>query len=247
MDTASRATRSRKTALQTAVSASTIQYSVQVGDHSSDELPACSLAFNRWSWPTIKGWWSRPTTPDAPYGPQMAEPPCEPSSTPSTCAPVHVRSKPSTIPSPDETAMVAPATVTLRASLAARLYRDIEVSSSNTLAELAEAIIAAFDFDMHHAYGFYSRLTGRLFDSPRRFELFADMEGGGSHSVKLTRIITAFKSVRSAMTLLYDYGDEWLFRVEVIEAAQAKPGADYPRMVKKLGKAPEQYRDIDDE
>ena len=100
--------------------------------------------------------------------------------------------------------MTEPATLILRASLRARLYRDIEVSSSSTLADLAEAIVAAFGFDMDHAYGFYSKLTGKLFDSPRRFELFADIEGSGSRSVKGTRVITAFQMVGSAMTFLYD-------------------------------------------
>ncbi len=143
--------------------------------------------------------------------------------------------------------MSQPATLILRASLRARLYRDIEVSSASTLADLAEAIVAAFGFDMDHAYGFYSKLTGKLFDAPRRFELFADIEASSSRSVKGTRVITAFKKVGSKMTFLYDYGDEWRFRVEVIETGQAQPGADYPRIFRKLGNAPLQYPDIEDE
>jgi hypothetical protein len=134
-----------------------------------------------------------------------------------------------------------------RASLRARLYRDIEVLSSSTLADLAEAICAAFGFDMDHAYGFYSKLTGKLFDSPQRFELFADIAGGGSRIVKGTRVTTAFQKVGSAMTFLYDYGDEWRFRAEVIGTGQALPDANYPRIVGKIGKAPQQYLDIDDE
>lgn len=143
--------------------------------------------------------------------------------------------------------MTEPATLILRASLRARLYRDIEVSSSSTLADLAEAIVAAFGFDMDHAYGFYSKLTGNLFDSPRRFELFADIESSGSGGVTGTRVITVFHRVSPEMTFLYDYGDEWRFRVEVIETGQAEPAADYPRMVRKIGKAPPQYPNIEDE
>jgi hypothetical protein len=143
--------------------------------------------------------------------------------------------------------MTEPATLIFRASLRARLYRDIEVSSSSTLADLAEAIVEAFGFDMDHAYGFYSKLTGKLFDSPRRFELFDDIEASGSGGVTGTRVITAFHKVGSEMTFLYDYGDEWRFRVEVIETGQAEPGADYPRIVRKIGKAPRQYPNIEDE
>ncbi|MFD2053295.1 hypothetical protein ACFSQT_09385 [Mesorhizobium calcicola] len=43
------------------------------------------------------------------------------------------------------------------------------------------------------------------------------------------------------------YGDEWRFRVEVIGTGQAQPDANYPRIVSKIGKAPPQYPDIDDE
>ncbi len=116
-----------------------------------------------------------------------------------------------------------------------------------TLADLAEAIITAFGFDMNHAYGFYLKLTGKLFDSPRRFELFADIEGSSSRSVKDTRLSAVFPKVGSKMTLLYDYGDEWRFRVEVTETRPTQPGADYPRIVRKLGKAPLQYPDIEEE
>ncbi|MER9164719.1 hypothetical protein [Mesorhizobium sp. M0715] len=98
---------------------------------------------------------------------------------------------------------------------------------------------------MDHAYGFYSKLTGKLLDSPQRFELFADIEGSGSRSVKGTRVAPAFQKVDSAITFLYDYGDEWRFRVEVI--GQAQPDANYPRIINKIGKAPPQYPDIDDE
>ena len=140
--------------------------------------------------------------------------------------------------------MPEPATLIFRASLRARIYRDIEVSSSSTLADLAEA---AFGFDMDHAYGFYSKLTGKLFDSPRRFELFADIEGSRSHSVKSTRVTTAFKKVGSSMTFLYDSGDEWRFRVQAIDTRQAEPGANYPKIISKIGKAPPQYPDIKDE
>lgn len=121
------------------------------------------------------------------------------------------------------------------------------MSSSSTLADLAEAIVAAFGFDMDHAYGFYSKLTGKLFDSRQRFELFADIEGSGSRSVTGTRVIAVFQKVGSAMTFLYDYGDEWRFRVGVIGKTQAQPDANYPRIVSKVGKAPPHYPDIEDE
>jgi hypothetical protein len=137
-------------------------------------------------------------------------------------------------------------TLIVRASLRKRLYRDIELVSASTLADLAETIVAAFGFDMDHAYGFYSKLTGNLFDSPRRVELFADIEGQPSRSVKNTRITTAFPKEGSAMTFLYDFGDEWRFRVEVVRTGSTEAGVAYPKIISSFGTAPMQYPDIDD-
>ena len=77
----------------------------------------------------------------------------------------------------------------LRASLRPKLYRDIEIDSGKSLYDLAEGIVRAFDFDLDHAFGFYSKLTGHYFDSPSKYELFADLEGGESDakSVKRTK------------------------------------------------------------
>src|SRR5689334_23808952 len=86
-----------------------------------------------------------------------------------------------------------------RASLRGRLYRDIEIDSGKSLYDLAEAIVSAFDFSFDHAFGFYSKLTGRYYDSPIRYELFADLEEGQSdaRSVKRTTVAQAFKGVGS--------------------------------------------------
>ena len=48
------------------------------------------------------------------------------------------------------------------------------------------------------------------------------------------------------MTFLYDFGDEWRFRVEVIETGSAEPGVAYPRIVSRIGTASMQYPDIED-
>lgn len=45
---------------------------------------------------------------------------------------------------------------------------------------------------------------------------------------------------------LFDYGDEWRFRVRVHEVtADAPADVEYPRVVESVGKAPAQYRDWD--
>ena len=104
-----------------------------------------------------------------------------------------------------------------RARLSPRIYRDIEIESTRSLYDLAAAIVQTFDFDFDHAFGFFSNLGDYVFDSALRYELFADLEGGGeARSVKRTTVAQAFPEVGFKMQFLFDYGDEWRIQVEVI-------------------------------
>jgi hypothetical protein len=132
-----------------------------------------------------------------------------------------------------------------RVALTPKLYRDIEIPSSKKLSDLAAAIVAAFGFDFDHAFGFYSLLKGNIFESPVKYELFADMpdmaDESDASSVDRTPISEAFPKIGHKMTFLFDYGDHWEFRVELIGQNAKERGAKYPRVVKKVGTAPEQY------
>jgi hypothetical protein len=135
----------------------------------------------------------------------------------------------------------------LRASLKPRLYRDIEIDSAASLSALAEAIVAAFEFEFDHAFGFYSKLDGNYQASPEKYELFADMEDNDSDaaSVKQTAVSKAFAKVGKKMLFLFDYGDEWCFQVELIKLGGKAPGRRYPRLLVSSGDAPAQYPDMD--
>ncbi|MBF5093412.1 plasmid pRiA4b ORF-3 family protein [Azospirillum sp. INR13] len=144
--------------------------------------------------------------------------------------------------------MAEAATHIVRAALRPKLYRDIEIPSDRSLHDLAEAIVRAYDFDLDHAFGFFPKLTGNIYDAKPRYELFADMgEGGDSLSVRKTTVAQAFSKVGTAMTFLFDYGDEWRFRVEVLALGEREPRKRYPRVVASVGKAPPQYPDPDED
>ena len=129
------------------------------------------------------------------------------------------------------------------------VYRDIEIPSGKSLYHLAEGIVSAFDFDFDHAFGFYSGLTERtMMSAEPRYELFVDMgESTGALSVKKTTVAKAFPKVGHKMMFLFDYGDEWLFRVEVIGLGQKVARGRYPKLIASLGTSPEQYPDMEDE
>ena len=140
-------------------------------------------------------------------------------------------------------------TLVFRASLRPKIYRDIEIASTSSLYTLAQAIVRSFDFDFDHAFGFYSKLKGNIYDSPVRYELFVDIgEGeGDARSVKRTRVAAAFPSVGAKMRFLFDYGDEWVFLVELDGRKPKEPKVRLPRLLLAAGKAPAQYPDPEDE
>ena len=140
-------------------------------------------------------------------------------------------------------------TLVFRASLTSKIYRDIEITGTGSLYALAKAIVRSFDFDFDHAFGFYSKLKGNIYDSPVRYELFADIGEGeaDARSVKRTRVIEAFPSVGTKMRFLFDYGDECEFLVELVKRKPKEPKAKLPRLLISAGKAPAQYPDPEDE
>ena len=140
-------------------------------------------------------------------------------------------------------------TLVFRASLAPNVYRAFEIAATSNLYALAQAIVMSFDFDFDHAFGFYSKLKGNIYDSPVQYELFVDMGESESEarSVKRTRVDEAFPSRGTKMRFLFDYGDGWEFRVELVKRKPKEPKVKLPRLLVSAGKAPAQYPDPEDE
>src|SRR5215216_4414565 len=145
--------------------------------------------------------------------------------------------------------MAATETLVFRASLTPQVYRAFEISDTSNLYALAHAIVQCFDFNFDHAFGLYTRLKGNIYESPVRYELFADMgeSEGEARSVKRTRVIEAFPSVGTKMRFLFDYGDGWEFLVELVKQKPKEPKVGLPRLLMSAGKAPAQYPDAEDD
>ena len=147
--------------------------------------------------------------------------------------------------------MTQNATLILRAALdgQAKTYRDIEIEASKSLYKLAEAIVSAFGFDFDHAFGFYSGLTyTTMMHADPKYELFADMGDAdrGVLGVKKTLVAQAFPAIGHTMIFLFDYGDDWHFRVRLTGTDKKIAKVRYPRVIATCGKAPAQYPDPDD-
>lgn len=68
-----------------------------------------------------------------------------------------------------------------------------------------------------------------------------------ARSVKRTRVSEAFQSVGAKMRFLFDYGEEWIFLVEVVERKPKEARVKLPRLLRSAGKAPVQYAYPEDE
>jgi hypothetical protein len=142
-------------------------------------------------------------------------------------------------------------TLIIRAALERRksIYRDIEIGASQSLYRLASAIVSSFDFYFDHAFGFYTGLTpAKMMREYPKYELFADIGESEPNvgSVKKTKVAQAFPTVGHTMVFLFDYGDEWRFRVSLKGTGTKIAKVRYPRVVATHGDAPPQYPDPDE-
>lgn len=125
----------------------------------------------------------------------------------------------------------------LRASLKPKLFRDIEIDSTASLSALADAITAAFEFEVEQPFGFYSTLDKAYRTSPEKYE----SAGNGNE----TAVSSVFAKPGKRMQFLFDFDAEWSFQVELVKLGGKKPGTRYPRLLNSSGDAPEQYPDLD--
>ena len=118
------------------------------------------------------------------------------------------------------------------------------MSAATPLSSITRGLARMDTFE--HAFGFFNRLTGRVFAAPIRYELAPDADiSGASRDVHGTTVDRVFPRLGSKMLFVYDYGDEWRFRVELIGRGKTAADVAYPRVVARLGKAPEQYPGTD--
>lgn len=131
-----------------------------------------------------------------------------------------------------------------------QIIREIEVPENFSLYKLANAIVTAYDFNFDHAFGFFDKIGEQYYKSDKKYELFADMEDiepTGAESVEKTKINQAWQNVGNKMLFLFDYGDNWLFVVELTGFSKKMADKKYPRLLKKVGVAPEQYPEIEED
>jgi hypothetical protein len=72
-------------------------------------------------------------------------------------------------------------------------------------------------------------------------------EGEPAGDVRTTTLESLGLKERQTFMYLFDYGDEWRFRVKLEQVGEEEAGVTYPRVVQAVGQAPEQYPEWEEE
>ena len=124
---------------------------------------------------------------------------------------------------------------------ARQIWRELELTGDQTLADLGEAIPLAFGFDDPHLWAFF--LSGKPWD--RKTEYARSLEpdpADGPRARAADRLRIRDAPAGKEFLFLFDYGDEWHFGVRLVRTTKApEPEVRYPRVVASHGQAPPQY------
>jgi len=119
------------------------------------------------------------------------------------------------------------------------IWRIIDIKGNQMLSSLHKVIFKAFDRSEEHQYSFF--LSNKPFDRESEYTSPGISADGTGKLATRIRIDSVELYGGPKFLYLFDYGDEWWHNVELISVTQRVTRANYPRVVKKQGKSPQQY------
>jgi hypothetical protein len=118
------------------------------------------------------------------------------------------------------------------------VWREVELSADQSLAELGEAIPPAFGFEDDHLWSFF--LSGKPGERASEYagppDSFDSTVGRQERRADELRVDGA--PTKAEFLFLFDYGEAWHFGVKLVRTGEVEPGARYPRVVPSQGTAP---------
>jgi hypothetical protein len=123
------------------------------------------------------------------------------------------------------------------------ISRVIEIRGDQTLEQLHHAIFKAYDRSDEHLYEF--QFGKRPFDPEGPKYGIADPQSKkkGDGDARTTKLDDLDLKPERVFGYWFDFGDDWYHQVQVDRIEHAIPTVAYPRVVKRVGKSPPQYRD----
>jgi Plasmid pRiA4b ORF-3-like protein/LexA DNA binding domain len=121
--------------------------------------------------------------------------------------------------------------------------RVIEIRGDQTLEQLHQAIFKAYDRWEEHMYEF--QFSKRPFDPAGPNYGIADPtpRKKGRGDARATKLDDLDLKPDRVFGYWFDFGDDWYHQVQVVRVERAIPTVTYPRIIKRVGKSPPQYRE----
>lgn len=126
------------------------------------------------------------------------------------------------------------------------ISRTIEIEGTDSLYDLHLEIQKSFDWDNDHLFSFF--MSNRIWDKQNEYsanplgEHMPSSFGDISKPAGETEIGDLSLKKGSAFKYLFDYGDEIVHNIAVVEIYRNEdPDAVFPKLIQSIGEAPSQY------
>lgn len=127
-------------------------------------------------------------------------------------------------------------------------HKQVEMLADTDLADLCHYILDMFEFDHDHMHRFYLSKNGDPYRKDNiglttdDFDLEFDEQLAQEAEITLSQALEM--KPEFILCMHFDFGDDWVFKISKYQKqAQFDSSKQYPRVVKSVGKDPQQYPD----
>ena len=129
--------------------------------------------------------------------------------------------------------------------------RTIQIRADQTLEDLHHVLFDAFGREDEHMYEFQVGGKGPMDPGAKRYVLPDAFEDPGGSvpagRVDRTTLESLGLKVGDRFAYWFDFGDDWWHQINVEAIVDKVPKGKLPKVVKKVGKSPPQYADLDED
>lgn len=117
------------------------------------------------------------------------------------------------------------------------IFRDIEISATQSLEEFHNAVTQAFGFTGDEMASFYT--CDEEWKQDEEIPLFDMGENSATRLMAETSLYEVLTEESPKMLYVYDYFTMWTFFVELADVVAEEPGVTYPNLLFSFGELPD--------